>query len=137
MPSPPAAGTHINVHLPIGKGTNPQSFFPYNEILAETDTPPGSWLSTIAWPSSSSIIIPSRACSDALLAYDKRWNSWVHYAVDYDHFYRYHDIFQQRLAASVPLEEMDPFWLSLYFAVLAVCSSKPTLCRSPFSLQDH
>ncbi|KAI7780516.1 hypothetical protein LA080_015917 [Diaporthe eres] len=63
-----------------------------------------------------SIILPSRACSHGLVAYDKEWNSWVHYAVEYPEFEQQHDQFMDHLQAGGSLADMDPFWLAIYFS---------------------
>ncbi|KAL2291225.1 hypothetical protein FJTKL_13861 [Diaporthe vaccinii] len=65
-----------------------------------------------------SIILPSRACSHGLVAYDKEWNSWVHYAVEYPEFEQQHDQFMDHLQAGGSLADMDPFWLAIYFSVI-------------------
>lgn len=66
------------------------------------------------------IIIPSRRCSEILIQHDKKWNSWVHYAVEYPDFERQHDDFMDRLEAGADLDTEDPAWLAIYFAILTV-----------------
>ncbi|KAK4946419.1 hypothetical protein LTR10_014618 [Elasticomyces elasticus] len=66
------------------------------------------------------IIFPSRDCSNKLINYDKTWNSWVHYAVQYPEFDQEHDLLWELSAIGIPPDQTEPGWLALYFAVLAV-----------------
>lgn len=66
------------------------------------------------------IVFPTRECSIKLIEHDKTWNSWVHYAVQYPDFSEEHELFLKKLAAGTPTCQIDPAWLGLYFAVLAV-----------------
>ncbi|KAH7012457.1 uncharacterized protein B0I36DRAFT_398759 [Microdochium trichocladiopsis] len=68
----------------------------YEQLLLHTgnDRPA---CSTLISP--DEIILPSRACSQALIAYDRSWNSWVHYGVEYPAFEEQHARFLESLAA--------------------------------------
>ena len=66
------------------------------------------------------IVLPSVQCSNALLAHDEKWNSWVHYALEYPTFTQQHDAFLVRLQNGASLESFDPSWLAIYFAVITV-----------------
>lgn len=66
------------------------------------------------------VLVPTRACSYRLIAHDKIWNSWVHYAVEYPRFEEEHVKFREALDSGVPLQDMDYLWLAIYFAVIAV-----------------
>ena len=93
-------------------------------VFEETDTP-ASLLGDAAprqtrcktW---HDILLPARECSDRLVAHDKVWNSWVHYAVEYPRFETQCSQFRDAVAAGVALEDMDASWLAIYFAVIAV-----------------
>ncbi|KAH6889333.1 hypothetical protein B0T10DRAFT_487782 [Thelonectria olida] len=65
------------------------------------------------------IVVPSRECSNALVAYDKKWNSWVHYALEYPIFEHEHEEFMDSLDNGATLSDLDPAWLSVYFSVLS------------------
>ncbi|KAL2065316.1 hypothetical protein VTL71DRAFT_2985 [Oculimacula yallundae] len=64
------------------------------------------------------IVLPSKACSDVLIAYDKTWNSWVHCALEYPLFIQDCDRFFETTVGGTRLEEVDHSWLSIYFSVL-------------------
>lgn len=66
------------------------------------------------------ILLPTRGCSMKFVDHDKTWNSWVHYAVQYPDFDQEHDLFWEKLETGTPIEDIDPSWLGLYFAVLTV-----------------
>lgn len=66
------------------------------------------------------IVIPSRACSEHLLAYDEQWNSWVHYALEYPRFRTECDTFMASIENGLCIERADPFWMAVYFSVLSV-----------------
>lgn len=70
------------------------------------------------------IIVPSVECSRRLIAYDRIWNSWVHYAVEYPHFEADHEEFLTKLDGVSSLREIDPVWLAIYFSVLSVCTRR-------------
>ncbi|KAH7021479.1 uncharacterized protein B0I36DRAFT_367885 [Microdochium trichocladiopsis] len=65
-----------------------------------------------------SVILPSRVCSNGMVTYDKQWNSWVHYAVEYPAFEEQHTLFMDALDAGVSLADMDAAWLAIYFSIL-------------------
>ncbi|KAL2851130.1 hypothetical protein BJY01DRAFT_245071 [Aspergillus pseudoustus] len=65
------------------------------------------------------IVLPSRACSEQLIAYDKTWNSWVHYAVEYPRFENECNGFISAMEAGSPIERQDPSWMAVYFSVLS------------------
>lgn len=67
-----------------------------------------------------SIMMPSRRCSEQLVEFDRIWNSWVHYALEYPVFENECDEFYAALEKGGALEEYDPAWLAVYFAVLCV-----------------
>jgi hypothetical protein len=75
------------------------------------------------------IIVPSRECSNALVAYDKKWNSWVHYALEYPTFEHEHENFMDSLENGATLSDLDPAWLSVYFSVLSVSASASEYIR--------
>lgn len=66
------------------------------------------------------IILPSRACSTALVAYDKTWNSWVHYAIQYPQFEEECAQFTDNMDEGYAVKQSDPLWLAVYFAILSV-----------------
>jgi len=66
------------------------------------------------------IAFPMQDCSAKLIDHDKTWNSWVHYAVQYPEFDQEHELLWEKLEAGTPADQIDPAWLALYFAVLAV-----------------
>ncbi|KAK2064745.1 hypothetical protein LY76DRAFT_653148, partial [Colletotrichum caudatum] len=66
---------------------------------------------------------PNREVSEQLIAYDKKWNSWVHFALEYPTFEEEHSKFMLALETGTPLADCDPAWLCLYFSVVTVGSS--------------
>jgi hypothetical protein len=66
------------------------------------------------------IILPNAGCSKQLVAYDKVWNSWVHYALEYPSFEEECTSFTAAMDRGLLLEEADPSWIAVYFSVLAV-----------------
>lgn len=64
--------------------------------------------------------MPTQRCSEALVAYDKTWNSWVHYAVEYPQFEQECDVFMRDFQRGGLLDSVDPLWLAVYFAILSV-----------------
>lgn len=76
------------------------------------------------------VMVPSRQCSHRLIQHDKKWNSWIHYAVEYPQFDIEHDSFMSRLEAGVSLEEEDPSWLAIYFAIITVRFVNPGVSSS-------
>ncbi|KAL4863216.1 hypothetical protein BDV12DRAFT_30642 [Aspergillus spectabilis] len=69
-----------------------------------------------AW---ADVVLPTPVISDQLIAYDKTWNIWVHYAVEYPKFQEDYDIFMSAVGEGMPLERADPSWLAVYFSVLS------------------
>ncbi|KZL75557.1 C6 zinc finger domain-containing protein (nucleus protein) [Colletotrichum tofieldiae] len=61
---------------------------------------------------------PCRETSEYLVGYDKKWNSWVHYALEYPAFDHEHARFLASLEAGGALRDYDPAWLSVYFSVI-------------------
>lgn len=79
--------------------------------------------SSLASPTATSwgsVVMPSRRCSEQLVEFDRVWNSWVHYALEYPAFEIECDHFYAELEKGCALEDYDPAWLSVYFAVLCV-----------------
>lgn len=66
------------------------------------------------------VILPSRALSNHLIAYDRMWNSWVHYAVEYPRFQQQCDDFMDATEGGLPLCDYDPFWKAVYFSLICV-----------------
>ncbi|KZL80790.1 nucleus protein [Colletotrichum incanum] len=62
--------------------------------------------------------VPCRETSEYLVGYDKKWNSWVHYALEYPAFDDEHAQFLASLEAGGALRDCDPAWLSVYFGVI-------------------
>ncbi|KAH7069735.1 hypothetical protein BKA63DRAFT_421097 [Paraphoma chrysanthemicola] len=67
----------------------------------------------------SDITLPTPLCSKQLIDYDEKWNSWVHYALEYPQFRDECDSFMAARTSGTALEQMDPFWLAVYFSVLS------------------
>lgn len=78
---------------------------------------------SISW---NGIILPSRRLSTLLVAHGKAWNSWTHCALDYSRFESQHAEFINLIGNGLQLSKADPFWLALYFSVLAVMC--PHMC---------
>ncbi|KAK1701587.1 uncharacterized protein BDZ83DRAFT_645633 [Colletotrichum acutatum] len=66
----------------------------------------------------STVDVPCRKSSELLIAYDKKWNSWVHYALEYPEFDGEHTQFMDNLEKGTVLSDCDPGWLSVYFSVI-------------------
>ena len=71
------------------------------------------------------IIMPTQPCSDRLIEYDQKWNSWVHYALEYPRFREECDDFKAAMGDGATLSQLDPLWLAVYFSVLSVGLSVP------------
>lgn len=69
----------------------------------------------------SDIILPSRSASNYLVVFDRIWNSWVHYALEYPRFQHECDAFMDAMEGGMSLESYDPSWLAVYFSVVCVC----------------
>ncbi|KAI8943268.1 hypothetical protein NX059_001287 [Plenodomus lindquistii] len=50
------------------------------------------------------IVLPSPSCLENLIDYDEKWNSWVHYALEYPRFREECDDFMAAIASGVALE---------------------------------
>ncbi|KPM38277.1 hypothetical protein AK830_g8283 [Neonectria ditissima] len=85
-------------------------------MLLESSSPPSQTHEKLDW---AHIILPGRECSEALVAFDKKWNSWVHYALEYPTFEHEHEEFMVSLEDGATLSELDAAWLSVYFSVLS------------------
>ncbi|KAJ3533439.1 hypothetical protein NM208_g7984 [Fusarium decemcellulare] len=70
----------------------------------------------LAW---EDILLPSPACSDRLIAYDRTWNSWVHYALEYPHFGDECTNFMESIQDNMSLDKADASWMAVYFSVLS------------------
>lgn len=68
----------------------------------------------------SDIVLPSRSGSSYLIVFDRIWNSWVHYALEYPRFQTECDRFMDALEGGASLEAYDPFWLATYFSTICV-----------------
>lgn len=66
------------------------------------------------------ITLPSRECSERLIAYDEMWNSWAHYAVEYPQFSYECDRFMEAVERGTKLGQADASWMAVYFSVLSV-----------------
>jgi hypothetical protein len=66
------------------------------------------------------VILPDRNCSKQLIAYDRKWNSWVHYAVEYPKFEKECDSFISAIEAGSAIKTQNPSWMAVYFSVLSV-----------------
>jgi hypothetical protein len=69
------------------------------------------------------IVLPDRNCSKQLIAYDRKWNSWVHYAVEYPRFENECDSFIFAIEAGSTIETQNASWMAVYFSVLSVSAS--------------
>ncbi|KAH7163404.1 hypothetical protein B0J13DRAFT_431709 [Dactylonectria estremocensis] len=65
------------------------------------------------------IILPGRKCSEALIAFDKKWNAWAHCALEYPTFEHEHRSFMESIENGASLSDLDPAWLSVYFSILS------------------
>ena len=66
------------------------------------------------------IKVPARSTSEILVAHDEEWNSWIHYAINYQTFVPEHESFFADLGEGRALQGHEPSWLALYFSVLSV-----------------
>lgn len=87
------------------------------KMLLEPPSQPPQSNKKLEW---AHIILPSRESSEALIAFDKKWNSWVHYALEYPTFEHEHKSFMESIENGASLSDLDPAWLSVYFSVLSV-----------------
>ncbi|KAL3451351.1 hypothetical protein BJX65DRAFT_219278 [Aspergillus insuetus] len=65
------------------------------------------------------VVYPDRTCSEQLIAYDRKWNSWVHYAVEYPQFENECHNFISAIEAGSAIETQNPSWMAVYFSVLS------------------
>ncbi|KAI7767342.1 hypothetical protein LZL87_013091 [Fusarium oxysporum] len=65
------------------------------------------------------IILPDADTSKKLVEFDRTWNSWVHYALEYPQFKDECDHFVSSLEKGLALDKADVSWLALYFSVLS------------------
>ncbi|KAH6989168.1 hypothetical protein BKA56DRAFT_542552 [Ilyonectria sp. MPI-CAGE-AT-0026] len=86
------------------------------KMLLEPPSQPPQSNKKLEW---AHIILPSRESSEALVAFDKKWNSWVHYALEYPTFEHEHTSFMESIENGASLSDLDPAWLSVYFSVLS------------------
>ncbi|RMJ03287.1 hypothetical protein CDV36_015188 [Fusarium kuroshium] len=86
----------------------------WQSICTTPETRAGSTISH--W---KDIILPSPACSDQLIAYDRTWNSWVHYALEYPHFSNECAMFIGSMEENSSLDKADASWTAVYFSVLS------------------
>jgi hypothetical protein len=63
---------------------------------------------------------PSRRTSERLVEYDRVWNSWVHFALEYPQFEQECNDCILALEDGVSLESLDAAWMAVYFSVLCV-----------------
>lgn len=111
----------LKLRLSHAKPFNPSIFQPADkwdgwESLVFSNVEPAAAGVHISWPD---LNLPSRALSSLLLSHDKMWNSWVHYGLQYPQFEHEHDEFWDRREAGGRINNCDPFWLAVYFAVLS------------------
>ncbi|KAL2206099.1 hypothetical protein CC79DRAFT_845803 [Sarocladium strictum] len=64
------------------------------------------------------IMPPSRRTSERLVEYDRVWNSWVHFALEYPQFEQECNDYILALEDGVSLESLDAAWMAVYFSVL-------------------
>lgn len=83
------------------------------------------------------IILPNPACSDQLIAYDRIWNSWVHYALEYPHFSNECTVFMGSMEENSSLDKADASWMSVYFSVLSVSPPMSTYIIYVISLRAN
>jgi hypothetical protein len=79
------------------------------------------------------IYMPSREISDALIEYDRHWNSWVHCATEYPRFQEQHDLRIEATAADIQGDNVGLPWLAVYLSVVCVSDAarKATSCCAP------
>ena len=78
----------------------------------------------------SDIYIPSRETSNALVHYDRQWNSWVHYATEYPRFQEQHDLHFRTIQMDILNEKIDLLWLAMYLGVISVSTYYSWSCLS-------
>ncbi|ETS82428.1 hypothetical protein PFICI_04304 [Pestalotiopsis fici W106-1] len=65
------------------------------------------------------ILLPSKSCSDAILAFAPQWTFWIHFAVSTPQFLQEHEDFWCLQSAAESLDHAEPLWLAVYFSILA------------------
>ncbi|KAF6833236.1 hypothetical protein CMUS01_06642 [Colletotrichum musicola] len=104
---------------PLRKLRKPQHLLECHDVLEEVlFEPPSATKRRARIHSWEQIRTPSRRASEGLVAYDEKWNSWVHYALEYPHFHKEHAEFMESIDRGVKLMDYDPAWLSVYFSVI-------------------
>jgi hypothetical protein len=81
------------------------------------------------------IFLPGRSVSTQLIVYDRTWNSWVHYALEYPRFQHECEDFMDAMESGHHLHQYNPFWLAVYFSTLCVGYSFRSL--SGFGVRAH
>jgi hypothetical protein len=66
------------------------------------------------------ILLPARSASEQLVAYDRTWHSWVHYATEYPRFQAEHDAFMDTYEEDRSLYSADMPWIAVYLSVICV-----------------
>ncbi|KAL3295570.1 C6 zinc finger domain containing protein [Colletotrichum asianum] len=112
---------HHTPNSPLLKPRKPQRLLECHDVLEEMvfdpRQRPKSSGRMSSWDEITSCC-PDRGASEQLIAYDKTWNSWVHYALEYPTFQEEHSKFMGALKNGALLSDCDPAWLSLYFSVI-------------------
>lgn len=114
---------HHTPNSPLLKPRKPQRLLECHDVLEEMVFDPGQRPKSSGRMSSWEEITsccPDQEASKQLIAYDKTWNSWVHYALEYPNFQEEHSKFMGALKNGDLLSDYDPAWLSLYFSVITV-----------------
>lgn len=127
--------TRVNASPPIMiNNHNHHSFTLYHDsailelLHPGTDRRVENMKSSVA--SFSDIYIPSRETSNALVHYDRQWNSWVHCATEYPRFQEQHDLHFRTIYMDVLNEKIDLLWLALYLGVICVSTYYSWSCLS-------
>ncbi|TEA21744.1 putative transcription factor lepB [Colletotrichum sidae] len=116
-----ATKTHVApiVSQPLLRPRKPQHLLECHDVLEEmvfdSSLLPQSTKRILDW---DEIQLPNQKSSQRLIAYDQKWNSWVHYALEYPQFDQEHDHFMQSLGRGKSIKDWDPSWLSVYFSVI-------------------
>lgn len=118
---------------PVNNGVQVQAI-PAIDPLRKQYLAQGDELESLLWDNISSaslasgssvlvwrdIIIPTRTCSEQFIAFDKEWNSWVHYGLEYPRFEEECDDFFVRRERGELLDHVDASWMAVYFSTLSV-----------------
>lgn len=65
------------------------------------------------------ILMPSRTCSNAILAIAPQWTFWIHFALSLPQFHQDHEKFWRLYSAQSSMDVAEPLWMAVYFSVLA------------------